>query len=81
MIDEKTIQEIIAACTSDARLFSIIEDLKTKTKEERFVIRKKASIILSKVNGIEKEALKFYYIITEDGVIEEILRRLKRGKT
>ena len=81
MIDEKTMQEIIAACTNDTRLFSIIKDLKTKTKEERFTIRKKASILLSKVNGIEKEALKFYYIITEDGVIEEILRRLNRGKT
>lgn len=41
MIDDKIFNEIIAACKKDTRLFSVILDISTKSKEERYVIRKK----------------------------------------
>ncbi|HPA94252.1 MAG TPA: hypothetical protein PLI39_10095 [Petrotogaceae bacterium] len=75
-IDEKIINEIMTACLKDTRLFSIVIDISQKSEEERYLIRKKASIVLSEVNGVEKEALKFYYILTEDGVAQEIIRRM-----
>jgi len=73
-IDEKIINEIMTACLKDTRLFSIVIDISQKSEEERYLIRKKASIVLNEVNGVEKEALKFYYILTEDGVAQEIRR-------
>ena len=75
-IDEKIINEIMTACLKDTRLFSIVIDISQKSEEERYLIRKKASVVLSEVNGVEKEALKFYYIRTEDGVAQEIIRRM-----
>ncbi|HOG34694.1 MAG TPA: hypothetical protein PLM73_08950 [Petrotogaceae bacterium] len=75
-IDEKIINEIMTACLKDTRLFSIVIDISQKSEEERYLIRKKASIVLNEVNGVEKEALKFYYILTEDGVAQEIIRRM-----
>ncbi|HNY36374.1 MAG TPA: hypothetical protein PKI73_00115 [Petrotogaceae bacterium] len=75
-IDEKIINEIMTACLKDTRLFSIVIDISQKSEEERYLIRKKASVVLSEVNGVEKEALKFYYILTEDGVAQEIIRRM-----
>jgi len=75
-IDEKIINEIMTACLKDTRLFSIVIDISQKSEEERYLIRKKASVVLNEVNGVEKEALKFYYILTEDGVAQEIIRRM-----
>jgi hypothetical protein len=75
-INEKIINEIMTACLKDTRLFSIVIDISQKSEEERYLIRKKASVVLNEVNGVEKEALKFYYILTEDGVAQEIIRRM-----
>jgi hypothetical protein len=46
------------------------------TKKGRNELREKASKLLYSTNSTDKEALKFYYLVTEDGVAEEIARRL-----
>lgn len=47
---------------------------------KRYEFRKRASKILKRENGIDKEALKFYYFITEENAAEEILRRINSVK-
>jgi hypothetical protein len=76
MIDEKIINEIVAACNRDTRLIVIIRDVLNMTKKGRNELREKASKLLYSSNSTDKEALKFYYLVTEDGVAEEIARRL-----
>ncbi|MDK2946632.1 MAG: hypothetical protein PWQ85_1417, partial [Geotoga sp.] len=54
----------------------IIRDVLNMTKKGRNELREKASKLLYSSNETDKEALKFYYLVTEDGVAEEIARRL-----
>ncbi|MDN5341131.1 hypothetical protein OF820_04170 [Oceanotoga sp. DSM 15011] len=77
MISEKIINEIITACRNDTRLISIVKDVANMDKNTRYEFRKKASIVLKGKHSIEKEALKFYYLVTEDGISEEVIRRLE----
>ncbi|KUK82850.1 MULTISPECIES: hypothetical protein [Petrotoga] len=78
--NEKVIKEIIEACSKNTHLFDIIKDITKLDNDERYKLRRKASQILSKNNGIDKEALKFYYVVTEQGVAEEILRRIQSSE-
>ncbi|KAF2955528.1 hypothetical protein [Marinitoga sp. 38H-ov] len=80
MIDDKIINEIVTACVKDARLFSIVEEISKLSIEERMNIRKKASLVLKKEKTVDKEALTFYFVITEEKIAEEILRRINNGK-
>lgn len=79
MIDEKIITEIVAACNRDTRLIIIIRDVLNMTKKGRDELREKASKFLNSNNKIDKEALKFYYLVTQDGVAEEVARRLVKN--
>ncbi|WGS64018.1 hypothetical protein [Marinitoga aeolica] len=81
MIDDKIINEIVTACIKDARLFSIVEEISKLNKENRLKIRRKASMVLKKEKTVDKEALTFYFVITESNVAEEILRRINNEKT
>ncbi|GAB6188825.1 hypothetical protein JCM30566_05640 [Marinitoga arctica] len=80
MIDDKVINEIVTACERDARLFSIVNEIAKLSENERLILRRKASMILKKEKSIDKEALTFYYVITEDKIAEEVLRRINNGK-
>ncbi|KLO22337.1 MULTISPECIES: hypothetical protein [unclassified Marinitoga] len=80
MIDNKIINEIVTACKKDARLFSIVKEISQLNKEERLKIRRKASIVLKKEKSVDKEALTFYFVITEGDIVEEILRRINNGE-
>ncbi|SHE41265.1 hypothetical protein SAMN02745164_00376 [Marinitoga hydrogenitolerans DSM 16785] len=80
MIDNKVINEIVTACIKDARIFSIVKDIAKLNKSERLKLRRKASMILKKEKTVDKEALTFYFVITEGEVVEEILRRIKDGE-
>jgi len=79
--NEKVILEIIEACSQNTQLFDIIKDITKLDNDERYKLRRKASQILNKNNGIDKEAIKFYYVVTEQGVAEEILRRIQSSET
>ncbi|AEX86088.1 hypothetical protein XO10_08370 [Marinitoga sp. 1135] len=80
MIDDKIINEIVTACINDARLFSIVEEISKLNINERLKIRRKASMVLKKEKTVDKEALTFYFVITENGVAEEILRRINNER-
>ncbi|MBM7559390.1 hypothetical protein [Marinitoga litoralis] len=80
MIDDKVINEIVTACMKDARLFSIVQEISKLNMEERMNIRKKASFVLKKEKSVDKEALTFYFVITEENIAEEILRRISNEK-
>lgn len=80
MIDDKIINEIVTACIKDARIFSIVEEISKLNKEERLKIRRKASMVLKKEKTVDKEALTFYFVITEEQIAEEILRRIHNEK-
>jgi hypothetical protein len=79
--NEKAILEIIEACSQNTHLFDIIKDITKLDNDERYKLRRSASQILNKNNGIDKEAIKFYYVVTEQGVAEEILRRIQSSET
>nr|WP_239525473.1 hypothetical protein [Marinitoga litoralis] len=64
----------------DARLFSIVQEISKLNMEERMNIRKKASFVLKKEKSVDKEALTFYFVITEENIAEEILRRISNEK-
>jgi hypothetical protein len=80
VIDDKVINEIVTACMKDARLFSIVQEISKLNMEERMNIRKKASFVLKKEKSVDKEALTFYFVITEENIAEEILRRISNEK-
>lgn len=80
MIDDKVINEIVTACMKDARLFSIVQEISKLNMEERMKVRKKASFVLKKEKSVDKEALTFYFVITEENIVEEILRRISNEK-
>jgi hypothetical protein len=79
--NEKVIEEIIEACLKNTHLFDIIKDITKLDNDKRYKLRRKASQVLNKNNGIDKEAIKFYYVVTEQGVAEEILRRIHSDET
>ncbi|OQY08974.1 MAG: hypothetical protein B6I29_04430 [Marinitoga sp. 4572_148] len=79
MIDDKVINEIVTACERDARLFSIVQEISKLNEIDRLKIRKKASMVLKKEKSVDKEALTFYFVVTEQNVAEEILRRINNG--
>ncbi|RAP00072.1 hypothetical protein PW5551_00130 [Petrotoga sp. 9PW.55.5.1] len=75
--NEKSLDEIVKACLTNTQFFGIIKDISRMENTKRYELRRKASILLDKENGIDREALRFYYLVTEEGVAEEILRRIK----
>jgi len=79
VIDDKVINEIVTACERDARLFSIVQEISKLNEIDRLKIRKKASMVLKKEKSVDKEALTFYFVVTEQNVAEEILRRINNG--
>ncbi|PNR94933.1 hypothetical protein [Petrotoga olearia] len=79
--NEKVIKEIIEACSKNTHLFDIIKDISKLDNDKRYKLRRMASQVLNKNNGIDKEAIKFYYVVTEQGVAEEILRRIHSSET
>lgn len=74
---DEIIQDIVDACKKNVDLFKIVKDISQMEINKRYKIRKNASKFLKRENGIDKEAMKFYFIITEDGIAEEVLRRIK----
>ncbi|PNR95803.1 hypothetical protein [Petrotoga sp. 9PWA.NaAc.5.4] len=74
---DEIIQDIVDACRKNVDLFKIVKDISQMEINKRYKIRKNASKFLKRENGIDKEAMKFYFIITEDGIAEEVLRRIK----
>jgi hypothetical protein len=75
------IEDIITACSEDTRLVSIIDDISKMPQKERYAFRKKISLILASNKSVDKEALKFYYYVTEENIAVEIIRRLRDEKT
>lgn len=78
--NNKLIEDIIAACLNDTRLISIIKNVSKLNEEQKMKFRKNASFVLKGKKTTDKEALKFYYAITEDNVAEIVVRRLEDGK-
>jgi hypothetical protein len=77
---ERLIEEIGEVCQKNQELLEIVKKVATLDPAKRYELRKCASKILKRENGIDKEALKFYYFITEENAAEEILRRINSVK-
>lgn len=77
---EQLIEEISDVCQKNQELLEIVKKIATLDSAKRYELRKCASKILKRENGIDKEALKFYYFITEENAAEEILRRINGVK-
>jgi hypothetical protein len=77
---EQLLEEIGEVCRKNQELLEIVKKVATLDSAKRYEFRKRASKILKRENGIDKEALKFYYFITEENAAEEILRRINGVK-
>lgn len=77
---EQLLEEIGDVCRKNQELLEIVKKVATLDSAKRYELRKCASKILKRENGIDKEALKFYYFITEENAAEEILRRINGVK-
>ncbi|HOB16442.1 MAG TPA: hypothetical protein PK894_05755 [Defluviitoga sp.] len=77
---EQLLEEISTACIKNQELHEIVQAIAAMDNLKRYELRKSASKVLKKQSGIDKEALKFYFFITEENVAEEILRRINSVK-